>query len=158
VGRLRSSLLEQSNRYDVVDAVLAAQRTNPAGVNRALKELNAWVSRPDWSTILPAFARCVRITRDLPERYLVNPDSLAEPAEIELYQALKKAESAPRKPGSPDDFLYSFLPVIPVINRFFTAVLVMAEDSAVRGNRLGLLQRVAALSQGVADLSLFEGF
>jgi glycyl-tRNA synthetase len=37
-------------------------------------------------------------------------------------------------------------------------VLVMAEDSAVRSNRLGLLQRVAALSRGIADLSKLEGF
>jgi len=94
----------------------------------------------------------------LPAQYPVNPNALTDPAEIALYQVLSKAESAPRRPGSPDDFLNAFQPVIPAINRFFTAVLVMAEDSAVRANRLGLLQLVAALSQGVADFSLLEGF
>jgi glycyl-tRNA synthetase beta subunit len=44
------------------------------------------------------------------------------------------------------------------MNRFFNEVLVMAEDEAVRRNRLGLLQRVAALSEGIADLSGLEGF
>ena len=34
----------------------------------------------------------------------------------------------------------------------------MAEDQAVRENRLALLQHVAALSQGLADLSELEGF
>jgi glycyl-tRNA synthetase beta subunit len=48
--------------------------------------------------------------------------------------------------------------MIATINRFFDEVLVMAEDAAVRENRLALLQRVAALAKGVADFSLLEGF
>jgi glycyl-tRNA synthetase len=48
--------------------------------------------------------------------------------------------------------------MIPAVNKFFDAVLVMAEDERVRANRLGLLQRIAALPQGAADLSLLEGF
>jgi len=35
---------------------------------------------------------------------------------------------------------------------------VMAEDSAIRSNRLGLLQRIADLTSGVADFSRLEGF
>jgi glycyl-tRNA synthetase beta subunit len=34
----------------------------------------------------------------------------------------------------------------------------MAEDEKLRENRLGLLQRIAALSRGSADLSKLEGF
>jgi glycyl-tRNA synthetase beta subunit len=34
----------------------------------------------------------------------------------------------------------------------------MAEDQKVKENRLGLLQRIAALSSGVADPSKLEGF
>ena len=73
VGRLRSYLLEQNGfRYDVVDAVLAEQQANPAGVLRGVKALTAWVQRSDWSTILPAYARCVRITREK-ETFAVHP-------------------------------------------------------------------------------------
>jgi len=36
--------------------------------------------------------------------------------------------------------------------------MVMVEDPAVRQNRLGLLQKVTALANGVADLSKLEGF
>ena len=51
---------------------------NPAGAVRAVRELTAWVARPDWSTILPAYARCVRITRDQKERFTVDPQRLVE--------------------------------------------------------------------------------
>jgi glycyl-tRNA synthetase beta subunit len=37
-------------------------------------------------------------------------------------------------------------------------VLVMADDPAVRQARLGLVQRVAALANGIADLSQLQGF
>jgi len=57
-----------------------------------------------------------------------------------------------------EGFFNAFLPAIPVINRFFDAVMVMAEDPAVRANRLGLLQTLAALPTDVADFSLLEGF
>jgi glycyl-tRNA synthetase len=37
-------------------------------------------------------------------------------------------------------------------------VLVMDDDKAIRENRLALLQRIAALADGVADMSKLEGF
>ena len=67
--RLRNLLQEQGGRYDVVDAVLAAQGNNPARVARAVRQLAGWVNRSDWYAILPAYARCVRITRDQLERF-----------------------------------------------------------------------------------------
>ncbi|HNB51571.1 MAG TPA: hypothetical protein PK530_06490, partial [Anaerolineales bacterium] len=60
--------------------------------------------------------------------------------------------------GSPDTFLNTFLPMQDAVNRFFDSVLVMAEDQTLRNNRLGLLQRIAALANGVADMSKLEGF
>ena len=155
--RQRNAMLENGSRYDVVDAVLAAQNHNPAHAARAVNELETWISRPDWSNILPAYARCVRITRGYPLFvYLLSSET--DPAEEALYKVLQVAEAAPRAPGSVDDFLNAFLPLIPAIDRFFDLVLVMVEDEHTRQNRLGLLQRIDALADGVADMSRLEGF
>ena len=48
--------------------------------------------------------------------------------------------------------------MIPAINHLFDKVLVMAEDEKLKRNRLGLLQRVVKLANGVADFSKLEGF
>ncbi|MFN2201991.1 MAG: hypothetical protein ACK2UO_12340 [Caldilineaceae bacterium] len=48
--------------------------------------------------------------------------------------------------------------MVPAINRFFDDILVMAEDTQTRENRLALLQRIANLAEGMADLSELEGF
>jgi len=161
VERMRHLLLEQGWRYDVVDAVLAEQGHDPARASWAVKSLAAWVSRPDWNTILPAYARCVRITRDQAERYQVEREKFVERAEGELYAALLVAESQSGVNGqhaSPDIFLNALLPMIPAIDQFFDDVLVMSDDISLQHNRLGLLQRIAALATGVADMSRLEGF
>jgi glycyl-tRNA synthetase len=158
VGRLRVLLIDMGYRYDVVDAVLAARSDDPAGAASAVRQLTAWVARPDWNTILPGYARCVRITRDQKEKFSVKPEGLLEPAEKQLFAALEQAEIQRRTPGSVDDFLNVFVPMIPAVNEFFEKVLVMAEASSEKENRLGLLQRIAALADGVADLSRLEGF
>ncbi len=157
-GRLSVVLKDAGYKYDVVDAVLAEQSDNPARAAEAVKQLQAWVQRDDWWTILPAFARCVRITRDQKKTFKVDTKNFAEKEEEALFKALEKAESLSGSDGGVNDFLNAFVPMIPAVNAFFDKVLVMADDKALRENRLGLLQSIAALSHGVADLSRLEGF
>jgi len=158
-GRLRVVLLDLGYRYDVVDAVLGARSNNPAGAREAASQLSAWVSRPDWSTILPAYARCVRILRAAPAEASrvkeVDQALLAEPEELALFTALQADSSAP---GTIDVFLERLVALVPAINLFFDKVLVMAEDQKLRLNRLALVSRVARLAEGLADLSRLEGF
>jgi glycyl-tRNA synthetase len=158
VGRLRVVLLDRGYRHDVVDAILAIQSDDPAGAARAVRELTAWVERKDWSTLLPGYARCVRITRDQKARFTVNEELFSEDAERSLFSALLQAEKQPRPPGSVDGFLNAFSPMIPSVNEFFDKVLVMADERAAQENRLGLLQRITGLADGTADMSKLEGF
>ncbi|MCJ7434159.1 MAG: glycine--tRNA ligase subunit beta, partial [Anaerolineales bacterium] len=157
-GRLSVVLKDMGYRYDVVDAILAEQSANPAASAHAVKQLQAWIGREDWSSILDGFARCVRITRDQKVQFKVNEKAFVEKEEKDLFKALDKAEKAKRAEESVDDFLNAFVPMMPSVNAFFDKVLVMAEDKKLQENRLGMLQRIAALSSGVADLSKLEGF
>jgi len=157
-GRLKVVLGDMGFKHDVLEAVLAAQSNNPAGTVRAVKQLSAWVGREDWSTILDGFARCVRITRDQEKTFKVSEKAFVEKEEKNLFKALEKAEKVKRAEGSVDDFLNAFVPMIPSVNAFFEKVLVMAEDKKVKENRLGLLQSISSLSNGVAELDKLEGF
>ena len=155
-GRLKVVLNEAGYKYDVVDAVIAAQSNNPAGSVRAVKQLQTWVEREDWTTILDGFARCVRITRDQKEEFKVNEKVFVDKEEKDLFTALQKTANS--QPSTVNELLEIIVKLIPSINAFFDKVLVMAEDKKVKENRLGLLQKIAALSSGVADLSKLEGF
>jgi glycyl-tRNA synthetase len=157
-GRMRVLLTEMGFRYDVVEAVLAAQSHNPAASAQAVRELAEWVKRPDWTPILDGYARCVRITRSAgvsSDQYSVSSEKLVEPAEKELYEAFQTVHV---QPSTVNGLLTSVEKLIPAITVFFDKVLVMDEDEAVRQNRLALVGQIASLSRGIADLSKLEGF
>ncbi len=158
IGRLEQMLLEDGHAYDVVKAVLAAQGANPALAVKGIQELSQWVSREDWHIILPAYSRCVRITRGEKENYHIQAEKFKENQEKALLEGVRQAQAAIGETRSVQQFLQSLLPNIPLINAFFDAVLVMDEDKVVRANRLGLLQEVSRLAEGIVDLSKLEGF
>jgi glycyl-tRNA synthetase len=161
VERLRGILREQGFRYDVVDAVLAAQGQDPFRARQAVEELSRWVTRDDWSRILDNYARCVRITRAFKERFALDPARFVQPAERELYAAYREARGQIAPQSTVDGFLTAFLPLVDIIDGYFakeSGVMVMADDQTLRDNRLAQLQHIAALADGVVDLSRLEGF
>ncbi|MEM8862325.1 MAG: DALR anticodon-binding domain-containing protein, partial [Chloroflexota bacterium] len=60
--------------------------------------------------------------------------------------------------GTVGTFVQSLANLEPAITQFFEDVMVMDEDEKVRNNRLALMQGIAGLAKGVADLSELEGF
>ncbi|GAB4484451.1 MAG: glycine--tRNA ligase [Anaerolineales bacterium] len=156
-GRMRVLLVETGFRYDVVEAVLAAQAHNPAASAKAAQALVKWVERPDWPPILDGYARCVRMIRSAKDGIpsAVNENKLVESAERGLYDSLS---SIAQRPSSVDEFLTDIEKLLPAITEFFDKVLVMDKDEAIRRNRLALVGQVSDLSAGIADLSKLEGF
>lgn len=156
--RLRGWLLEQGYRYDVVDAVLAEGSHDPYLAAQTVAGLSRWIARDDWMHLLNAYARCVRIVRSFEEEFPLDAARFVEPATVALHQAYLEARAQVTPQSTVDELFTALQPMIPAINRFFDDVLVMAEDRALRENRLALLQRIAALPDGIADLSKMEGF
>ena len=164
--RLFVWLRDQGLPHDVVAAVLAEQSHDPYRAAVAARELAALTQAPGWSEILTAYARCKRITRPLAETFALAPEHYEDAATRGLYEGLLAAESAMARAGGGDPESCHDMALLGEvlagmqgpINRFFTDVLVMAEDPAMRQARLALVQRVAGLASGVADLSQLQGF
>ncbi len=156
--RLRTYLQDQGLRYDVVDAVLAERGHDPYWAAATAPELQEWVERSDWMDTLNAYGRCRRIVRDQEHRFEVTPERFTEEASRALYRAYLEQAQALTAESTASEVMESLRALTPAISRFFDEVLVMAEDRAVRENRLGLLQRIAGLTDGVVDLSRLEGF
>jgi glycyl-tRNA synthetase len=156
--RLRGVLLERGLRYDVVDAVLAEQGYDPFLAAQTSRRLQQWVSRDDWTELLNAYSRCVRIVRDEDTTYVVDPGNFVEDESTTLFQGLQRVQRALPAGASIEEVLESIQTLVPAITAFFDKVLVMSDDPALRANRLGMLQEIAALTRGTADLSRLEGF
>ena len=155
-GRLEVVLRDAGHPTSAVKAVLAEQAHDPYAAGLAAAALAEATRSDDWPTVLNAYARCVRITRPLKETYALRAADLAVPEERTLLNELMQAEA--EKDGSVETFVASLRRMQPAISQLFEAVLIMDEDAAVRENRLALLQRVAGLAKGVAELGVLEGF
>ncbi|MBL8051645.1 MAG: hypothetical protein JNM46_10525, partial [Anaerolineales bacterium] len=102
---------------------------------------------------------CVRIFRSQTEDrggWTVDEKKLVDAEEKALFKAVQTTVRG--QPSTVNEFLEIIVKLTPAINSFFDKVLVMAEDKKVKENRLGLLQQIASLSNGIADLSKLEGF
>lgn len=156
--RLEVQLREAGHAADAVAAVLAVQAQDPAAASAEVAVLEQHVARPDWNATLTAYARCARILRgrdDAGER--VDEARLLEPAERVLHEAFAAATEGLDR-GALNPVLNALAALTPAINTFFDEVLVMAEDPALRANRLALVGRIAALPAELADLGRMEGF
>ena len=151
-------LLDSGEQHDVVEAVLAEQSHDPAQAVIAIGQLTQWVRRENWAEVLDSFARCVRIIRGLDESYMLKPDLLAESAEKQLLAAYQAMQNELPQGYGIGDLLGAFEKQVPAVTAFFDEVMVMAEDEAIRENRLALLQTLTGLARGRADLSHLSGF
>ena len=158
VDRLRVWLRDQGLPHDVVEAAIAARGDDPYAAYRSATALAEAVRAPDWPEVLVAYARAKRIVRDLDEEYPLVPELYTEPAAKALYETWQKARARVDADPEVPTLVEVLRELKDTINWFFTDILVMAEDPDVRRARLGLVQRVAALPDGIADLSKLQGF
>jgi glycyl-tRNA synthetase beta subunit len=148
IQRLRIWLVEQGRNREVIEAVLAIemQADRPAVAAATVAKLERVLSSASFQRLMAGVKRADRIApRDqvLPLR----PDVLSGDADRALLDAYEAAAGRAHA-LSPDDvegLVDATLPLADPIDRFFTDVLVMADDPELRASRLGLLQRIRDL-------------
>jgi glycyl-tRNA synthetase beta subunit len=159
--RLYVLLRDQGLPHDVVAAVLDQRSHDPYRAAATAQGLARLMESPDWPELLVAYARTKRIVRNLSEQYSLASEHYVEPAARDLYAAWQAAEARLSAASADEKVVVlgeALRDLREPINRFFTDLLVMADDPAVRQARLALLQRIAALPDGIADLSQLQGF
>jgi glycyl-tRNA synthetase beta chain len=139
-----------------VDAVL---RANPyiAELPKVLHAVQVFQKMPEAAALAAANKRIVNILRKAGQEP-ANADAarLAEPAERALFEALQATRPAVESRFRERDYtgaLQQLAALKQPVDAFFDGVMVMAEDPALRDNRLALLGDLKALMNRVADIS-----
>jgi len=162
VERLRAWCLEQGFSPEMFEAVRDRRPVSLADFHARLEAVRGFVALDAASSLSQANKRIANILRQALESGgavasdgLV-PGALTEPAEIALFDALQKAARTVA-PLVADhryaDALATLAALREPVDRFFDDVMVMAEDGAVRQNRLALLARLRQQFLEVADIS-----
>jgi glycyl-tRNA synthetase beta chain len=153
-GRLKAQWSEEF-AVDLVEAVLAAGADDVVDARQRLQALALIRQREDFVPLAIAFKRVANIQEKAPAGGAgFDPALVTEPAELALLAELERVELEAAVLRGRRDYpaiLRAVATLKPAIDTFFTEVMVMAEDPRVRGNRLALMRRVAALFGDVAD-------
>jgi len=164
--RLRAYYLEDSKELaftaEMFDAVLANRPAAPLDFDRRLYALKDFLLLPDAQSLAAANKRIGNMLRKSGEAatITVNSEILRDPAEKALHEQVVAAIEIAEPLFATREYAQAMKELARLrgaVDAFFDTVLVMAEDEAVRNNRLALLAQLRRLFLRVADLSRLPG-
>jgi glycyl-tRNA synthetase beta chain len=159
LDRLRGYYQERGIGADIVEAVATLKPSQPLDFDRRVKAVAAFRQLTASESLAAANKRISNILKkvegELPTR--VELGLLQEPAEKALADAVFTQENQVLPLFAVGDYeaaLLSLASLREPVDQFFTDVMVMADDMALRNNRLALLNHLRGLFLRVADLSV----
>lgn len=160
--RLRPYLREQDFAPDEIEAVLVLNPTRLDQVVPRLAALRKFRAAPEGQALAAANKRIRNILRQAggAPAAEVNEALLKDEAEKKLARAVQAlhGEVTPLfRAGDYAGALKRLASLRPEVDEFFDKVMVMADDAAVRNNRLALLNNLGNLFLQVADISRLQG-
>lgn len=160
LGRFVSLLQDQGVSIDVIQAVSARRPTAPADYAARVEAVSSFKQLEQAEALAAANKRVANI---LAKQKVALDDTdvdtslLAEQEESALYDALIAVRSEVEQSSASQNYgatLQSLSTLRDVIDNFFDNVMVMADDNAVRANRLSLLALLRKMFLTTADISL----
>jgi len=151
--------------YDVVNAVLAVRSDNMRDAIARAEALTAVRGSEDLAAIAAAFKRIKNILRQAEEKGILKPGGepvpvdekrLADPAEQSLHREAVRLAGIVEELRAQQQYrpaMEKIATLRPHVDLFFDKVMVMADDEAVRRNRLALIAQVLGGFSSIADFS-----
>lgn len=161
-NRIIQLLADQGYAKDAIAAVVEASIDDVSNIWSRLEALESLKAKPDFEPLAVAFKRVGNIIRKSG-----RPETRGRPGEVQenlfehesesaLLAAFKKVEkgvSDAMEKGLFEKALLDIATLRGPVDAFFDGVMVLAEDTNVRRNRLALLEHIASLFGKFADFS-----
>lgn len=161
LGRFTALLQDQAIAIDVIQAVAARRPTKPADYLARVHAVDKFRALEEAEALAAANKRVANILAkqnvEVTDTVNINESLLAEEAEKALYAELKVAQKEVDIALPSQDYtriLTALATLRNVIDNFFDNVMVMADDEAVKNNRLALLSLLRQLFLTTADISI----
>ena len=167
-------LLQNEYSQDVISAVLKGPKQTPEeskegvrlwfhklyNLHAKLQAVTAFTQLPEAAALAAANKRVQNLLKKADaELGEVDESLLQQDEEKALYAAAQDLQpkiAAAVAEGNFQTALSELASVKPQVDAFFDGVMVMAEDAAVKQNRLNLLNRLAEQMNAVADIALLS--
>jgi len=151
-------LLQNDYAQDTVAAVLAQRPDRLDNLADKLQAVESFKKLPEAAALSAANKRVQNLLKKADAQLgAVNENLLQEDVERALFAATQALRPTVQAALAKHDFqaaLTALAAVKPQVDAFFDNVMVMADDAAVKQNRLNLLNELSQLMNAVADISL----
>lgn len=158
--RLRRQLLSKGLSFDAIDAVLSTEWANISDSVKRIEAIEKFKGHEACEHLTMAFKRVSNILRSVDANLLVACEMDVKLFEEESEKRLHKIilDIAPevesyREAGDYENAFTALASIKDAIDEFFDKVMVMADDEAIKKNRLMLLKTVSEIYSSMADLS-----
>lgn len=161
LDRLRGYYADKGVPAAHFNAVAERRPASLYDLDRRLDAIGVFAQLPEAAALAAANKRIGNILRkaDIAIPAAEDPARLVEPAERALAEAVEAALGACAQALAARDYVAALTRLAalrPQVDAFFDAVMVNADDPALRANRLALLQRLAQALGSVAALELLS--
>ncbi|KAL0806390.1 hypothetical protein Bca101_098882 [Brassica carinata] len=156
--RLEQLLVDNGVSPEVVRSVLAERGNDPCLAARTAYKMEKLSKGEIFPKIVEAYSRPTRIVRgkDVDVGVEVDESVFETSQEKELWSIYTSIKD--RIHSGIEEFTEISTQLVEPLEDFFNNVFVMVEEERVRKNRLALLNNIASLPSGIADLSFLPGF
>ena len=160
VERFRAYYQAQGMKTEVYLAVAARDISNPLDFDQRAQAVNWFSQQEEAATLASANKRVANIlakNADQPVADSIDDSLLVEDAEKALVAALRETSNAVETAGAEANYravLETLTTLKQTVDNFFDSVMVMADDEALKRNRLAILQQLRNQFLLVADISL----
>jgi glycyl-tRNA synthetase beta chain len=160
-ARANTIFSERGFRYDEIDACLSINYFDYLELYRRAKALNEFRKTRGFSEMLLGFKRMNNIVSAFRQKntgyaLALKQSLLAEESERKLFEFFNSRRDRIDRLIASNEYISLFGLLIEgkaIIDEFFDSVMVMAEDTAVRDNRLALLESILGLFKNLMDFS-----
>ncbi len=160
IERFKSWYKEKGIQTEVFLSVAALELSNPMDIDSRVSAVHKFTLLPEATALASANKRVSNIlAKQLSEgnAQALDTSLLKDTAEIELANqilAMEEAVAPLLKQRDYNAILEKLAGLREAVDQFFEDVMVMADDTALRQNRLALLSKLQQLFMNVADISL----
>lgn len=158
--RFRAMYTEQGMAAEVFMSVAARKLTNPLDIDQRVQAVHSFSQMQESTALAAANKRVSNILAKLDKDYVtaaIDNSLLEETAEQSLASTLTELELAVRpllQDRNYTEAMKTLAALQETVDCFFDDVMVMADDQALRNNRIALLTKLRNLFLEVADISL----
>ncbi|WP_325891289.1 glycine--tRNA ligase subunit beta [Grimontia sp. NTOU-MAR1] len=161
LGRFRAWYQDEGHSVDAIQAVLAMNPTQPADFDKRVKAVTHFRSLDAAESLAAANKRVGNILAKYDGELsdTINSELLVEDAEKALAEKVTAMVEALKPVFAAGDYQAALTQLADLrepVDTFFDNVMVMAEDEALKANRLALLNTLRGQFMNVADISLLQ--